>query len=126
MEEENYSAAELLIREGVNINAGDMDGWTPLHMACHCQAVDMVQLLLNVSLSPLILHLILLFSYHVLILFLRVKLHLKSVDVRCSAFYITFKLLICLICSNELFLKLNMELKYPKHFKTVNVHIPEE
>lgn len=65
VEEENYSAAELLIREGVTINAGDVDGWTPLHMACHCQAVDMVHLILNVSLNPLILHLILLFSYHV-------------------------------------------------------------
>lgn len=75
MEEENYSAAELLIREGVNINVEDVDGWTPLHMACHCQAVDMVQLLLNVSLSPLILHLILLFSYCVLILFFTCEIY---------------------------------------------------
>lgn len=48
------------------------------------------------------------------------------IEVRCKAIYINFRLLICWICSNEYFLKLNMEIKYPKCFKTVNVPITEE
>lgn len=49
VEEENYSTAEMLISEGADINAADTDGWTPLHMACHFQVIDMVQLLLSVN-----------------------------------------------------------------------------
>ena len=43
------SAAELLLSKGADVNAVDDDWWTPLHMACSCDSVEVLQLLLNVS-----------------------------------------------------------------------------
>ena len=45
------SAAELILSKGADVNATDDDWWTPLHMACSCDSVDVLQLLLNVSIG---------------------------------------------------------------------------
>ena len=47
--EDNAATAELLIKQGADVNLKDSDWWTPLHVACSCDSVDMVQLLVNVS-----------------------------------------------------------------------------
>ncbi|XP_065319270.1 protein phosphatase 1 regulatory subunit 12A-like isoform X5 [Gordionus sp. m RMFG-2023] len=46
------SVIELLLEAGVNIDARDYDGWTPLHAACHWNQKEAVRTLLNHGADP--------------------------------------------------------------------------
>ncbi|KAL3848329.1 hypothetical protein ACJMK2_019197 [Sinanodonta woodiana] len=45
--EDNASIAEILINEGVDVNCRDDDLWAPLHTACFCESLEVIQLLLK-------------------------------------------------------------------------------
>jgi len=49
--EDNLSTAELIMKQGVDVNCLDDDWWTPLHLACSMDLPEMVQLLLSVSID---------------------------------------------------------------------------
>lgn len=44
--------AKWLIEGGANVNAQDVDGLTPLHMACHENQIEMIQLILENQADP--------------------------------------------------------------------------
>jgi ankyrin repeat protein len=48
----DLSAVARLLEEGADANAGDRDGWTPLHWAAHEGHDDVVKLLLSKGASP--------------------------------------------------------------------------
>ncbi|KAK3583683.1 hypothetical protein CHS0354_021430 [Potamilus streckersoni] len=45
--EDNASIAEILISQGVDVNCRDDDLWAPLHTACSCESLEVMQLLLK-------------------------------------------------------------------------------
>lgn len=49
--DDNLSVAEILVQRGADVNRKDEDLWSPLHSACACDSTEIVQLLLNVSLT---------------------------------------------------------------------------
>lgn len=43
----SISKSRFLVHWGVDINAADSDGWTPLHCAASCNSVQMVKFLVE-------------------------------------------------------------------------------